>query len=145
MIIEMFIAPLHLSLCQVYGWGTLKINADTSFILRKLVDMQKKHQWQHFPFQHQLNTHLLWWNTHTSCWQHKHTFCLTKIRQDLKQKIERVISFVCACFFTSALYFHMCLCLQFYSILDGDEDMLFLHVDNPGGIRQIHKPANGTF
>lgn len=38
----MFIAPLHLSLCQVYGWGTLKINADTSFILRKLVDMQKK-------------------------------------------------------------------------------------------------------
>uniref|UniRef100_A0AAX7U2C5 VPS10 domain-containing protein n=1 Tax=Astatotilapia calliptera TaxID=8154 RepID=A0AAX7U2C5_ASTCA len=48
------------------------------------------------------------------------------------QKIERVISFVCVCFFTSALDFHMCLCLQFYSILDGDEDMLFLHVDNPG-------------
>lgn len=24
---------------------------------------------------------------------------------------------------------------QFYSILDGDEDMLFMHVDNPGGIR----------
>lgn len=24
-------------------------------------------------------------------------------------------------------------CLQFYSILDGDEDMLFMHVDNPGG------------
>lgn len=55
----MFIAPLRLSVCQVYGWGTLKINADTSFILRKLVDMQKKHRWQHFPFQHQLNTHLL--------------------------------------------------------------------------------------
>uniref|UniRef100_A0A669CAE6 Si:dkey-159a18.1 n=1 Tax=Oreochromis niloticus TaxID=8128 RepID=A0A669CAE6_ORENI len=43
-------------------------------------------------------------------------------------------SLLCACVFssTSALYFHVCLCLQFYSILDGDEDMLFLHVDNPG-------------
>ncbi len=24
-------------------------------------------------------------------------------------------------------------CLQFYSVLDGDEDMIFMHVDNPGG------------
>lgn len=22
---------------------------------------------------------------------------------------------------------------QFYSVLDGDEDMIFMHVDNPGG------------
>lgn len=24
-------------------------------------------------------------------------------------------------------------CLQFYSVLDGDEDMIFMHVDSPGG------------
>lgn len=29
-------------------------------------------------------------------------------------------------------------CLQFYSILDGDEDMLFMHVDNPGGNNHTH-------
>lgn len=27
----------------------------------------------------------------------------------------------------------VCVCFQFYSVLDGDEDMIFMHVDNPGG------------
>lgn len=39
-------------------------------------------------------------------------------------------------------------CLQFYSILDGDEDMLFMHVDNPGGNNHTHSenaPVVRTF
>uniref|UniRef100_A0A8C9YR76 Si:dkey-159a18.1 n=1 Tax=Sander lucioperca TaxID=283035 RepID=A0A8C9YR76_SANLU len=36
------------------------------------------------------------------------------------------------CIFFTHISLNICVCLQFYSILDGDEDMLFMHVDNPG-------------
>lgn len=69
----------------------------------------------------------------TSCWQRKHTLSLTVIRQEKMKlslfKRSDFLTHVCS---------GVCVCVQFYSILDGDEDMLFLHVDNPGGNRPVH-------
>lgn len=62
--------------------------------------------------------------------KHTHSHSLTAISRGLWPMIKMfVMWFVCSKWHTSALH----VLLQFYSILDGDEDMLFMHVDNPGG------------
>ena len=94
-------------------------------------------------FQHQLNTHLFWRNTHP----HTHLVDSTNT-QSLSRRLAKVFgkdqishhkvvySFIAITDFLTrmcSITLYKRVCFQFYSILDGDVDMLFMHVDNPGG------------